>query len=252
MSSTPSARARTAASNSRAPAASRMSSAGRSRRGCLNASYTSSYARVGGRRARQLAHEPQLLVVADVREVPAQRRHELRHLPSLRGFGNRREQAERAAARLLERGDDLRLRDHVWFDDHVRRHVKRWRDVRPSRRAGRRQGSGIGGRIARRTPRPRRRWPGRLPSARARGGRRRSTTARPRRARGRAAPHGPPCSSARAPGAVAAVAHSAASGSSSSATVIATATGHHSSGSASIMRSSSHPRGRTGGKRVVT
>ena len=40
-------------------------------------------------------------------------------------------------------------------------------------------------------------------------------------------------------------------GSSSSAAVTATATGHHSSGSASIMRSSSQPRGRTGGNSVV-
>ncbi len=87
--------------------------------------------RVGGVRARQLAHEPELLVMTDVREVPAERRHELRHLRSLRGFGHRREQAERAAARLLERGDDLRLRDHFRLDDHlgrhVRRHVRRWR-----------------------------------------------------------------------------------------------------------------------------
>ena len=46
-------------------------------------------------------------------------------------------------------------------------------------------------------------------------------------------------------------ARAAATGSSSSAVVTATATGHHSSGSASIMRSSSQPRGRTGGNSVV-
>ena len=46
-------------------------------------------------------------------------------------------------------------------------------------------------------------------------------------------------------------ASAAASGSSSSAVHTATATGHHSSGSASSMRSSSQPRGRTGGKSVV-
>ena len=37
--------------------------------------------------------------MADVREVPAQRRHELRHLRALVGVGHRIEQAERAAAR---------------------------------------------------------------------------------------------------------------------------------------------------------
>ena len=62
---------------------------------------------------RQLAEEPELLVVPDVREVPAQGRHQLRHLPALLVVGDGREQAQRAAARLLERRDDLGLGDHV-------------------------------------------------------------------------------------------------------------------------------------------
>ena len=46
----------------------------------------------------------------DVREVPAQRRHQLRHLPQLVGGGDGIEQPERAPARVVERVDDLSLR----------------------------------------------------------------------------------------------------------------------------------------------
>ncbi len=65
---------------------------------------------ISGCRAAQRAHQPQFLVVTDVREVPAQRRHELRHLAHLVGWCDRIEQPERAPARVVERVDDLGLR----------------------------------------------------------------------------------------------------------------------------------------------
>ena len=53
------------------------------------------------------------------------------------------------------------------------------------------------------------------------------------------------------PGSQTSVARSAATGSSARVTVSATSAGHHRAGSASRQRSSTYPRGRTGGNRVV-
>ena len=53
--------------------------------------------RIGGCFVREFPQQPQLLVVRDVREVPAQGRHQARDLTVLIRRGNGREQIERAA-----------------------------------------------------------------------------------------------------------------------------------------------------------
>ena len=121
---------------------------------------------------------------------------------------------------------------------------RRW-GVRPGRRAGRRRDSGSGGRSGPRTPRWRRWWPRRHRGARARASaasKHQSAASAERGIVQRVA--GGACSTGRAPARWPSVAHSGGERDRrASATVTATATGHHASGSASIMRSSSQPAG---------
>ena len=86
---------------------SRIGSVGRSRRGCLNASYRSSYVALVGATSASGAQQPQLFVVGDVREVPAQRRHELGHLTPLVGVGDRSEQCEGPLACAVQLAGDV-------------------------------------------------------------------------------------------------------------------------------------------------
>ena len=69
--------------------------------------------RVGRLGVGQLTNQPELLEVPDVCQIPAERRHQRRHLARLVGDRDRIEDPERAAARRFQRVHDLGLGDHV-------------------------------------------------------------------------------------------------------------------------------------------
>ena len=180
---------------SRAPAASRMSSDGRSRRGCLNASYTSSkrgVGRCGAPRARAPARAPRSDRCARgpnraVTSAPTPDRAAGRRAPA-------RADPERAATRSPRARPTISgLRDHGQTPSG---------GVQPrsGRRGGRRPGTGPGDVRARSTRRSRRESPASAPEPAERGARGVEATHRGgAAARDRAARRGPRRSSGRAP-----------------------------------------------------